>query len=65
MLVLYIPTMQLQNELSVGDEPLVIVAPVPAGAAEQLSVPSAACRDIMNADEGCKLQAKGPKSRNG
>jgi len=53
--VLHIPTMQLQNELSAGDEPLIFISPMSAGAAEQLPVPTAAGRDIVNADKGCEV----------
>jgi hypothetical protein len=52
MFVLHIPTMQLQNELPAGDEPLIFISPMSAGTAKKLPVPSAAGRDIMNADEG-------------
>ncbi len=56
MFVLHIPTMQLQNKLPAGDEPLIFISPMSAGAAKQLPVPSAAGRDIVNADEGREVQ---------
>ena len=59
MFVSYIPTMQLQNELSTRNKPLVFIAPMPAGAAKKPLIPGAAGLDILNADQGCKLHVVG------
>jgi hypothetical protein len=59
MFVLHIPAVQLQNELPVGDEPLIFITPMSAGAAKQLLVPGAAGGDIVNADEGCQSHVVG------
>ena len=55
MFVLYIPSMQLQDEPSAGHQPLIVITPMSAGIAKQLAVPGAAGRDIRNADQGREL----------
>ena len=52
MLVLSIPTMQLQDELPSVHEALIFIAAMSAGAAEQLLIPSADRRNIVNTDGG-------------
>jgi hypothetical protein len=47
----------LQNELSTVHEALIFITTVSAGAAKQLLIPGADCRDVVNADEGCQLHA--------
>ena len=59
MFVLYIPSMQLQDELTAGHKPLIFITPMPTGAAKQLLIPGATGRDIVNADEGRKLHVVG------
>jgi hypothetical protein len=50
MVVFHIPSMQLQNEMFAGHEALIFVTSMSACAAKQLSIPSADCRDIVNAN---------------
>jgi hypothetical protein len=59
MIVFHIPTMQLQNELPPVHKALVFVTPMSGGAAKQLSIPGADCRNIVNADEGGQLHVQG------
>jgi hypothetical protein len=53
MIVVDIPTMQLQDELFPVHEAFIFIPAMSAGAAKQLLIPSADCLDIMNANEGC------------
>ena len=55
MIVLCVPTVKLQDESFSGHQALIFIAPMTTRAAKQLSIPGADCRDIVNADEGCKL----------
>jgi hypothetical protein len=64
MVVVSIPTMQLQNELIAVHEALIFFATMSAGAAKQLLIPSTDGRNIVNADERCQLHAKGSLSPN-
>ena len=55
MIVLHIPTMQLQHELPASREPFIFIASMSAGATEQLLIPGAAGGNIVNANERCQL----------
>ena len=55
MVVVHIPTMQLQDELTTHNESLIFIASVPASAAKQSLVPSATGLDVVNAKQRCKL----------
>jgi hypothetical protein len=52
VVVFHIPSMQLQDEPLASRQPFILLTPVAAGAAKQLLVPSAAGRNIVDADEG-------------
>ena len=58
MVVLHIPSMQLQDEPTASHKPLIFITTMSTGAAEQLPIPGATGRDIVNADEGSELQAE-------
>jgi hypothetical protein len=52
MIVVSIPTMQLQNEPITIHEALIFFATMSAGAAKQALIPGTDGRNIVNADEG-------------
>lgn len=51
LVVVDLPRMKLQRDLAPRHHLLVLVTPMSAGAAEQLTVPAAACRDVAHADQ--------------
>jgi hypothetical protein len=59
MLVLYIPSVQLQDEPTARHKPLIFITPMSTGAAKQPPIPGATGRDIVNADEGRQLHVVG------
>ena len=52
VLVLDIPIVQLKDQGSLGDQPLIVRSAVRALATQEVLIPAAACLDIVHANEG-------------
>ena len=63
VVVLYVPSVQLEHELLMGDQPLVLRSPVRALAVEQPLVPATAGLDVPDGDE--RLRSHGADATTG